>query len=468
MEFRVLGPVEVRHGGQSLRMARRQQRIILGVLALEVNQAISRDSLVDYLWPSAVPERATAVVQSRVSELRAILGRVLGPDEDVHLLTTGDAYMLESPPGRIDAHRFRAAMAAERDLSTVEGAQETRRTLRDALDLWRGPVLGGALPDSALSELGQSLEAARITALEDLFDAELRLGSHQLIADEAASASAANPTRERLAEQAMLALYRAGRQAEALQAYEQRRRWLRNELGTDPDAASQRLHLSILQNDSAIQATPADPVVSQDEQPASTTTNNAQQSAPSLGLGHPAADRFQASVPHTLPADVPDFTGRTSQRAWLSHVLGKSGQNSGRVVAISGRGGIGKSALALQTAHALSEHYPDGQLYLDLRGFDSKRPVDPCEALTRLLMALGVDGSVLPNDVESRTDLYRDLLFDKSILIVLDNAASVGAALPVRRGTPAGPAPRISRVIRSRPTRRPSISRRSAWILGAP
>lgn len=248
MEVRVLGPVEVLIGGTPVRLAKRQHRLILGILGVEVNRTVSSGQLIELLWPGRPPARPRAVLHSRMSELRALL-RAAG-DGPVQSIATGDdGYVLRIPTPAVDAHRFRELIGEARSANLD---LRMRDVLREALGLWRGPVLGGWSPGGPAGALLSSLEAARLTAVEDLYEVELRLGNHRAVADELVLLSAAHPTRDRLTSAVMLALHRAGRSAEAVSVYHQRRVWLSTELGVDPAPALQHLHVAVLRHDPAL------------------------------------------------------------------------------------------------------------------------------------------------------------------------------------------------------------------------
>ncbi|WFE27836.1 AfsR/SARP family transcriptional regulator [Solwaraspora sp. WMMD791] len=250
MEVRVLGPVEVLIRGTPVHLAKRQHRLILGILGIEVNRTVPSEQLIELLWPGRPPARPRAVLHSRLSELRALL-RAAG-DGPVHqsVATGDDGYVLRIPTPAVDAHRFGELIVDARGSTSDLRARDV---LRQALGLWRGPVLGGWSLAGPAGALVSSLEAARLTAIEDLYEVELRLGNHRLIADELAALSAAHPTRDRLTSAAMLALHQSGRSAEAVSVYHQRRVWLSTELGVDPAPALQQLHVAVLRHDPALE-----------------------------------------------------------------------------------------------------------------------------------------------------------------------------------------------------------------------
>lgn len=250
----MLGPVRVTIDGVPVRLAKRQHRLIIGILGIEANRGVSSGHLIDLLWEDQPPARPRAVLHSRLSELRAVLRAAGGPAAHRTIATDDDGYTLRIPARMVDAHRFWDLIAESRQIGSD---LRLREVLRQALELWRGPVLGGCSSVGPIGALLRSLESARLTAAEDLYEAELRLGNHGSIADELTAASATNPTRDRLTAAAMLALHRAGRSAEAVNVYHQRRVWLSSELGVDPAPALKRLHVAVLRHDPALD--PVDP-----------------------------------------------------------------------------------------------------------------------------------------------------------------------------------------------------------------
>jgi DNA-binding SARP family transcriptional activator len=420
VEVRVLGPVEVRRADRPLYLARRQQRLLLGILAIEANKLMPIDRLIDLLWGDQPPRHARPVLQSRLSELRTALHAYQSEDQ-VQVMTRGSAYVLEIDPELVDAHRFRRMVTASR---LMKSAEQARRSFRDALALWRGPVLGGHVTELARTALCDSLEAERLTAAEDLFDLELRLSNHQRVADEIREFSSEHPSRERLVGQMMLALHRAGRTADALRNYDAWRRWLAEELGIDPSNDVQELYLAILQADPTLLA--GDELAGAPEE--TTAAALTPQPAEDVAVGRAA---FEVAVPRILPPDIPDFTGRASEIEALCDVLTAEPRERCAIAAVSGPGGAGKTALSVHVAHSLQAHFSGGQLYANLRGVDDERPIEPLEVVGRFLRALGVDGSALAESLDERVDLYRNLLSERRVLVLLDNAVSDKQVLPL-------------------------------------
>lgn len=420
MEILVLGPVEILHDGGRVRLARRQQRLLLGILALQANQVVGTAQLVDLMWGGGPPRQARAVIQTRMSELRTALTSVLA-ESDADVVSHGDGYQLSIDGDKIDAIRFQRMLSdpAAADADELE-------TLRSALELWRGPVLGGWLPDRSHVALCQRLESARLTAAERLYDQELAANRHHAVVDEVMSLAAANPGRERLISLAMVALHRTGRTAEALLTYERCRRWLADELGVDPNGGLQELHLTLLRGDR--EAGPAAQSGSVNGEALSPPAR------PPVTEGA-ASHGFRAAVPHTLPPNVVDFVGRDAEIKHLSDLLAEA-RSRVAVVALSGPAGVGKTALCIHVAHRLQATFPDGQMFADLHGVDTDDPATPFDVLGRFLRLLGVDGLAIPSTVDERIDLYRSLLAHRRVLVVLDNAGTADQVQPLIPGTP--------------------------------
>lgn len=287
-----------------------------------------------------------------------------------------------------------------------------RDVLRRALDLWDGEVLAG-VPGPYAQAQRVRLEEWRLQLLETCLDMDLEQGCHAEAVSELTALTAAHPLRERLRELLMLALYRSGRQAEALAVYADTRRLLADELGVDPRPGLQELQQRILRADPA--------------------------------LAEPSAPAAETSVPQVrpaqLPATVPDFTGRASFVRELSDVLssasGDGTGDGGRVMAVSalaGIGGVGKTTLAVHVAHQARAAFPDGQLYVDLQGAGA-RPAEPETVLGSFLRALGTADSAIPDSLEERAALYRSVLDGRRVLVLLDNARDAAQVRPLLPGT---------------------------------
>jgi DNA-binding SARP family transcriptional activator/tetratricopeptide (TPR) repeat protein len=452
VEFRVLGDVVVRIDGRPADVGHaRQQCVLLGLLA-DVNRPVSPDTLLDRVWGERAPRRGRAALHSYVSRLRG----VLGPAGGVCITRGPGGYVLAADPRTVDLCRFGALVESAR------AACDDRRAgalLTDALALWRGEAFG-PLDTPWVNAWRESVHRQRATAELDRYDIALRLGDHARVVGELLTAVRTEQWDERLAGQLMLALYRCGRQAEALDHFDGVRRRLAERLGADPGLPLRRLHRQILCADPAIAAPEATVAgLSVGEQagpvpagPGAAALNVAGQEPPELsGAGTPAAVSEAAvptgraapahlPVPRQLPASPALFTGRADELAALTgHLCAATAPGPVVISAIGGTGGIGKTWLALRWAHENAARFPDGQLYLDLRGFDpSGDPVPWPVALRGLLASLGVDPARIPADPQAAAGLYRSLVAGRRMLIVLDNARDTETVAPLLPGDRAG------------------------------
>ncbi len=410
MEFRVLGPVEVRVGERALAVGHPRQRAVLAVLLLNAGRVVQADLLIDRVWGEDPPPSVRNVLSGYVARLKAVISEA--NDDSILLCRRHGGYLLDVQPEVVDVHRFRGMVAA----AGQEADEPAQGLLRDALALWQGPALAG-LESPWLSATRHALELERHAAVLDLNDVRLRRGEQGGLIGDLTGQVAVAPADERLIGQLMLALYRCGRQTEALHQFDQARQLLADELGTDPGPALRALHEQILRADPAL-APPATAVAS----------------------GQPSGQ-----VPHQLPADVSAFTGRAAELAALDEFLlppassdetGLRASTAAVISAVSGTAGVGKTALAIRWAHRAADKFPDGQLHVNLRGYDPDRPVAAADALAGFLRALGVPGQAIPSDEEERAARYRSLLAGRRMLVVLDNAASVDQVRPLLPGTP--------------------------------
>jgi len=402
MEFRVLGTLEIRDGaGLLLAPPRRKQRLLLAVLLLRANTPMSAESLLDLLWPDAAPASARANLQSYVSGLRRLL-HADEPADPPRLSRVSGGYLLRAGPGELDATAFEELAGEGRQALAEQRHALAAERLAQALARWRGPVLEDLPVPAALQPDIERLEELRMVVLEDSIQARQELNEPAVLAAELAELTARHPLRERLWAHLMLALYRAGRQADALDAYQHIYRLLDQELGVQPGPALQRLHQQILAADPAL--TPS-----------------------------PAATTHTPSRVRQLPVPPQLFTGRTREMAVLDQVHDAS---TVVISAIDGMAGIGKTALAVHLAHHIADRYPDGQLFIDLHGHTpGMAPREPADALDHLLRTLGVAGPQIPASLEDRAALYRSRLTDQQMLILLDDAATETQVTPLLPGS---------------------------------
>jgi DNA-binding SARP family transcriptional activator len=403
--YRILGAVEVWCGGRRVPVPGRQPVAVLAVLLLNANRVVSVDRLVDHVWGAAAPPTARPLLQSCVAELRRAL-RAGGAGEPVVRRHPG--YLFQVGPGELDADRFVELVSAARGDPGDAG-----RLLREAIALWRGPALDG-LPLHGLTGELTDLEERRLAALEDRVDADLRAGQRAELVGELRSAVAAHPYRERLWAALLVTLAGCDRQAEALAAYRRFRDLLVDQVGVEPGPALQALHQAVLAGTDLYACYVGDPT-------------------PELAPAEPARP---AAVPEQLPWEVRGFTGRDAELAALDAVLADREPTAMPIALLSGTAGVGKSALAVRWSRRVADRFPDGQLYVDLRGYDADRPVGPAEALAGFLRALGVAGPALPVELRELAARYRSALSRRRLLVLLDNAGSVEQVRPLLPGTP--------------------------------
>jgi DNA-binding SARP family transcriptional activator/Tfp pilus assembly protein PilF len=427
----VLGPVRAWRGGTELELGAPQRRAVLALLAVRANQVVGRDELIDGIWGEDLPAQSVNALHVHVARLRGVLepGRERRAPGRT-LLATQAGYQLTLAPGQLDAELFAERTAAARaslaagDLAGAAGQFDT------ALQLWHGAALAG-IPGPLAEIVRTGLGEQRLAATEEQVDAILALGRHAEAVQRLVELVGGHPLRERFRAQLMLALYRSGRQAEALAAFADARRVLAGELGIEPGAALRQLHARILAADPALD-------IAVPRQEHGTAPGDAPGQA-LLSATLPPATLPPASrarpVPAQLPADVAAFTGRAGELAALG--LPVAPPPAVPITVVSGTAGVGKTALAVRWARQAASLFPDGQLYVNLRGYDPGQPVPPADALAGFLRALGMAGQQIPPDDDERAAAYRSLLDGRRVLVLLDNAASVEQVRPLLPGCPA-------------------------------
>jgi DNA-binding SARP family transcriptional activator len=421
MRFALLGTLMlVDDAGDPKAVPGPRQRALLASLLLSANVPVSSDALAEAVWDGSPPPGALTTLRSLIRRLRS----ALGPQAGARITACDPGYLISVQEAELDVLRFEAAC---RDAAAARWAArwpEASAAATRALELWRGiPLLD--VPSQVLrDQFVPALDQLRLQALEDRAEADLRLGRHDRLIPELHDLTAQHPMRERFHGQLMEALAGAGRRAEALDAYRAARRALAEELGIEPGPHLRVLHQQILDGDPAV----AVPQASRD--------GTLQARAP---LTDSASSPAGAPVPRQLPASAAHFAGRLAELARLARILDQASSHApGAVVisAISGTAGVGKTALAVHWAHQAVARFPDGQLYVNLRGYDSALPVLPADALAGFLRALGVPSQDLPAEADDRAALYRSLLAGRRMLVVLDNARSVEQVRPLLPGTP--------------------------------
>jgi DNA-binding SARP family transcriptional activator/Tfp pilus assembly protein PilF len=415
-DLRVLGPVEVLGPGGRAALVGRRQRALVGLLALSPGQVVSQARLVDALWGEAPPRTAVQTLYSHVARVRRALDGCGLPG----LLAARDSgYALAVAPDDVDADRFERAVRDGRRALADGRVAQAAAVLQDAVALWRGDALADTGPAGWAAAAVERLHDLRLSAYEDLWDCRLRQGEHAVAAGELEKLLVAHPGRERLVELLMLALYRDGRHAEAIEAYQRLRVHLAEHLGVGPSPRLAGVYSAMLRRDSEL------------DTPTRVVPPGSDRTAAPAGRGHPAPGRGQPMAvrperpsgagPAQLPPEAGHFTGRRAEMAVLDGLLGRRS----RVGLVCGPAGMGKTALAVRWAHRVAGRFPDGQLFLDLRGHDPGTTMPATEVLAHLLRGLDVPASRIPADPAELVSRYRSAMYGRRVLVVLDNASDV-------------------------------------------
>ncbi|WIM94995.1 BTAD domain-containing putative transcriptional regulator [Actinoplanes oblitus] len=422
VRLQVLGPLLGWRDDEQVSLGPLRQQVVLAVLALSANRPTGRAELIEAVWGESTPAYAVNLVQKYVSGLRRVLEPVRPGHHPSQVLSWTDAgYLLSLPHGALDLEEFDRGVARARAAVAEGDLKAASRSLHAALELWRGPALNG-LSSPLLDAERNRLAERRISALEERIEIDLALGDRRDLAEEAGRLVAEHPLRERLRALLMRALYQQGRQGEALAAFRAARDHLRSELGVEPAAELQALHKRILNGDPDLLAPGPWPP------PAPAPVSPRPDQLP-LRPAQPAPR------PAQLPHGLPEFVGRRAELDRLD-ALAASGQ-SVMIAAITGTAGVGKTSLAVQWAHRISDRFPDGQLYVNLHGFEpSGSLARPGEVLRGFLDALGVGAQQIAGTVDELAARYRSLLAGRRLLLVLDNARNTEQVHPLLPGTP--------------------------------
>jgi DNA-binding SARP family transcriptional activator/tetratricopeptide (TPR) repeat protein len=416
---------------------------------MRANRVISRGELVDAVWGQDPPASAEGGIYTYVAGLR----RVIEPNRSLRgpgrvLVSSGAGYVLHLVPGQPDAVAFEQDLGRARQLRKAGDVAGAVSALNSALSLWRGIAFAGVPGPFAETERIR-LGELRSAAAEERADVLLALGRHEEVVPDLTAMVADHPLRERMRGLLMVALYRCGRHAEALRVFAEGRRVLAEELGIDPGGDLSRIHQQVLTMDPALSIPNGLAIRGASGSPPS-DEDAGSEPAPDGGQRRPRPEGRATPVPAQLPLDAPGFSGRREElsilRAMLPTELTEPGQpDPGRpdvgqtvpIVVISGTAGTGKTALAIRFGHQVAKRFPAGQLYVNLRGLDpATPPLEPAEALRFFLDALGVPPHRIPADIECRSALFRSMLDDRHMLIVLDNARNVGQVRPLLPGAP--------------------------------
>ncbi|MGW4316229.1 DNA-binding SARP family transcriptional activator [Streptomyces avidinii] len=398
VRFRILGSFECWDGTERVRVGGPVHEKVLVTLLLEPQRVLPVFRLVEAVWDENAPATAAHQVRKAVAELRQRI-----PDGRNLIVTEGPGYRALTTPDQVDLSRFTEGLKQAREATAAGRSAFAATALREALDLWRGPLLSGS-GGSVLSAASAALEERRLSAVEQLFDLRLSAGENSELVGEIREFIDSHPLRETLRGQLMLALFRSGRQAEALEEFAKVREFLIDELGIGPGDSLSELHNAILRNSPDLAAPP--------------------QAAPAAFAPE---DR-----PSTLPYDLRDFTGREAEVRELLGFVEEAPGTGPLIIAIDGMGGSGKTSLAVRAAHQLADSYPDAQLHLDLRGFTpSGQPLSAGAAAEALLRTLGVPGDRIPDDAEGRIALWRRTMSAHRMILLLDNALDESQVRPL-------------------------------------
>ncbi|WFB08545.1 NB-ARC domain-containing protein [Streptomyces sp. LX-29] len=481
MEFGLLGPVAVATPGHGpLPLGPTKRRSVLAMLLLQPNTTVSVEQLIACLWEEEPPVHARTVIQGHVSQLRAALATGGAEAYGVELDTVGRAYRLRTPETLVDAHRFSELAALARPEDEPAHAIDL---LREALSLWRGPALTGTVSSPPFAAAAHALEERRLAAVESLATAHVTLGEHDRAAAALAPQAAAHPLREGLVAALMLALYRIGRQSDAIDCYHRTRRMLADDLGVDPGERLRGAYEEIITGAPTRRPephghpsgrpapygapSPAGPGTGPGSGPGSglgrpkdTTAPQQPGDTPAVSWGVGPAGGTEAAVPRPrwarpadpaasggeapatpapqlLPRPPAGFLGRDAELAQLTRLALPEAEcaEDSRVALVTGPAGVGKTALAVRWGHAHARAFPDGRLFADLRGFSAQESAEPAHILRDFLLTLGVAADRIPESVEAASALYRSLAAGRRLLVVLDNA---GSSAQVRPLLPAG------------------------------
>ncbi len=430
----LLGPLQVRYDGKTVPVAAAKQRVVLAALLAQANLVVPVEDLAVTVWDGAPPPAARVTLRNYVKRLRQGLGSEIGG----RIQTRDPGYLMEVGDDELDLLRFMKLCEVGGTAVRAGRWKQGQEVLGHGLDLWRGPPLADVPSEMLRSREIPRLDQLRLQAWEWHTDAALNLGRHDDLVGRLRTLVDAHPLRERFHAQLMLSLYRCGRQAEALAAYHDARGKLIDDLGVEPGAELQELQQRILAADPLLWAIPSAPGGAEAGPPMLPSHQSGGPAVTRTGAGGQVRPAAGPPRPRQLPASVRHFAGRAAELRELTSLLRHSAGPAGIVVisAIGGCAGVGKTALAVHWAHQVAKRFPDGQLYVNLRGYDpSLAPMEPSEAISGFLSALDVPRARVPVTLEEQAALFRTLLAGRRMLVVLDNARDGAQVRPLLPGS---------------------------------
>ena len=424
VEFGLLGPLLVRDGMRNVPVSAPRQRVLLAALLLSAGRVVSVEALAETIWEGRPPAGARGALHTAVQRLRS----TLDPASTGLVETRPPGYLISVADGELDLREFAALAGRGHAAAEAGNWVQAAGLLREALGLWRGEPLADVPSQLLRDRAVPPIADQRLQVLVERIDADLHLGRHGEIVAELRQLVVAHPLQEQFHAQLMLSLYRGGRQADALAVYQDVRRVLAHELGIDPGPELRLLQQRILAADKGLlpPADGSDPVAV---------------NAPAAGQRGTALAR-EHQPPRQLPAATRHFAGRAEALKALTGLVAEPAEpaepsHATVIAVIDGTAGIGKTTLALHFAHQVAGRFPDGQLHVNLRGFDpAGPPMTPGEALRFFLDAMAVPTSRVPAGLEAQAGLYRTLMADKRMLVLLDNARDVDQVRPLLPASP--------------------------------
>ncbi|MFF7475027.1 BTAD domain-containing putative transcriptional regulator [Streptomyces sp. NPDC008092] len=444
----LLGPVELSVGGQMAEVGPPQRRTVMAALAVETGRPVGVATLIDRVWDADPPNAARRAVHAHIARIRQVCMQATDRGtRPLRLVRRSSGYVLDADPEQVDVHLFRQLVDRAQEPELPDDTKAA--LLREALGLWRGEPLSG-LHGQWAARMRETWRRQQVDAAVGWSRIELRRGDPDAVIGPLTDLLAQYPLTESLAEMLMRALHGSGRSAEALDCFADVRRCLAEEVGTDPGPALRSLHEAILRGhpfpsadpdpDLELRTATSQPARPEPRAPAAPEPSPSPSPSPQPApVPWPPAKREPVVTPAQLPLVVRGFIGRDEELAWLVSSLDQARGKSSAVVisAVSGMAGVGKTALAVHWARQVASEFPDGQLYVNLRGFDPRSSrVTPTQAVRGFLDAFGVRPERIPSGLEAQVGLYRSLLAGRRVLVVLDNAWDEQQVRPLLPGAP--------------------------------